>query len=427
MYKFKGWIPTVSGCLSFSIFGENNYPRRAISKNIANRDKRYIISWQKRFLSDSTLPFKRISSRHILKLEGAFWCVCIASCSNNPAVTNDKLTGKLYFFHGKEMWNPVKDHIVDYQHSLLSLTDEENPVLNAGFSQLQNDLIADCSYYVDFDLFRNGVVELTTPENLNCLSENAPKFPDSADENKHVTHLVCSQLYFFLKDIAHHHQHHDPSTDTMIDIYCPNDDDDYGWRCATLRILLRKVLEFKRSSDVGFLSSSRGLLAYANSFRHLSEEELDEGVKLCPNYNQDALEQSIKASQEIKSLALQDGVRAQEIFKSLFFSLLGVVFSVVGLVKLTSSNSITNTPNALILEVAKFILENPITSLFFVGALVLVGMIIFRAIDCTKWKIVRGIYRFFQPCNSIFFKAILLLISIISLYFTYILTMSLIA
>lgn len=402
MPVFKGWVPTVSGCLSFSIFGENDYPRKVTTSNVADSDLRYIVSWQKRLLTDTVLPLKEKSSRVFFGQEGAFWCVCIASCSNNPTVSDDQLTGNLYLFHGEAMWNIVKNEIVEYQEALSSLSDPQR------FNEFKTNLIGNSSYYVEFNLSRNGVAELTSPKDISVLSKNAPKFPQDGKKNSVLTHRVSSQLFFFLKDIAHRHQHHDPSTDTMVDIY--EADDDYRWRCNTLRILLRKILEFKRSTSFDFLSSSLGLLAYTNSFRDISNKVLED-KKIVPDYNQQALEQSIRAAQEVKSLTLQSKIRTQELFKSLFFSIIGIMFAVVGL-GLGFYDGPKLAPKPYIIDIASFIVEQIALSIFFVAIVIFIGMILLGAIEFTKWKLVRNLYRIIQALNL---KAAVVLLSAIAI------------
>ncbi|MDF1794748.1 MAG: hypothetical protein P1U88_22760, partial [Thalassobaculaceae bacterium] len=50
--KFIGWIPNVSGNLSFSAFGNTSYPSRPMFANAADKNTRYMIAWQKRNTAD---------------------------------------------------------------------------------------------------------------------------------------------------------------------------------------------------------------------------------------------------------------------------------------------------------------------------------------------------------------------------------------
>jgi len=390
MQRFRGWIPTVSGCLSFSIFGENDFPRKVVSNNVANAENRYIISWQKRLLTDTVLPFKELTSGSFLKEEGVFWCVCVASCGDNPVISDNKLSGTLYLFHGKKMWHQVERDIIEKQRALSShLLDGDSE-----FQIFQESLISKCSYYAKFNLSRNGDTEIVSPENLDSFSELAPNFPKGVDARNRQLHMVSSQLFFFLKDIAHHHQHHAPTTDTMIDIYTIDGDDDYNWRCSTLRVLLRKILEFKRSTDIGSIRSSLGVLAYTNSFCDISKKVLNR--KLSPKFNKRSLEQSIKATDEIKSLVIQKRIRAQELFRNLFFSFLGIVFAVIGLARVAKTPIPIETVDPLIVEISSFVIGHLLLSILFLGLFILAGMLAFRAIDYTEWIVVRNFYRILQ-------------------------------
>lgn len=53
---FKGWVPTVSGHLSFGSINLTGFPTKVFGANVEGNGERYIASWQRRGQSDSLLP-----------------------------------------------------------------------------------------------------------------------------------------------------------------------------------------------------------------------------------------------------------------------------------------------------------------------------------------------------------------------------------
>ena len=104
---------------------------------------------------------------------------------------------------------------------------------------------------------------------------------------------MCAHSFsFFLKDLAHNHQHHDPKLDTLVDIHPYIDEKD--WRSRVLRFLYRKIIEYKRNLVTENYHSSLGILIYAKSFRGITDRE--ENIKDLPPFIQDdLLEDAIKA------------------------------------------------------------------------------------------------------------------------------------
>jgi hypothetical protein len=56
----------------------------------------------------------------------------------------------------------------------------------------------------------------------------APTFP-AGERGGHIEHILTAQLFFFLRDIGHRHQHHDPNTDTVVDLWKDNPNDPFDW------------------------------------------------------------------------------------------------------------------------------------------------------------------------------------------------------
>src|SRR5205085_1594541 len=81
-------------------------------------------------------------------------------------------------------------------------------------------------FHAKFELLRTGEIEITH----DVAGRTSPQSltPPTGPRGNRFIHSICAQLYFFLKDICHRHQHHHPTTDTIIDLY--RADDDVEWR-----------------------------------------------------------------------------------------------------------------------------------------------------------------------------------------------------
>lgn len=201
-------------------------------------------------------------------------------------------------------------------------------------------------------------------------------------------------VIFFLKDITHHHQHHDPSTDTIVDIYKTQKNDDISWRSKTLRVLLKKIYQCKRDHRSNVLTTSFGTLAYAKSFRKNFEKQGSNKI-LHPTFNDVELEQSIKARQDDLSFSIQKRIRNSESFRNLFFGSLGVLITLSSLLKLVRKD-LKVEPSPILTFLAEFLVQNTIYSAVILAIFIFSSMVVTGAIDILNWPFIRGLMRVLQ-------------------------------
>ena len=256
-------------------------------------------------------------------------------------------------------------------------------------------------FVVDFVLERDGDCRMTT-----TVYRQGGGRPTFADDNlEHMAHIVCSQAFFFLKDITHTHQHHDPKTDTMTDVYPIYDpDDDKTWRSETLRNLYRRILDFKRLRTEKVYSSAHGILCYAKSFKLISTKKLEKGggnSELKPDLFDDLLAESIDASQRSSENTNQLSLRRSELLRTLAISILTVVLSLVSVLRLTDQPKIhVGDVHWVFGWLVEHIVSSPFT---FIGLVVLfvVGILnVTKAIDVannsfatTYYLILQALYK----------------------------------
>lgn len=331
---FKAWVPNVSGALSFSTIGSGFYPSQPVRANIGDQSVRYIIAYQERNLLDAVFPFLA----RFRGLRGKFICLCVAHSSDNPLDSSEDLQGRIFIFHDHDQWERDPKGLVHQSQQKLRrfVTAGGGASLRNYFSsthsQLLQQLLAFSDFFVDFTLNRNGVTTLTIPDNYEALiSPNAPSFPGTLADRQHVERIVCSQLFFFLKDLAHNHQHHDPKLDTLVDIHPFHND--IEWRARIIRILYRKVIEYKRNVRPSNYHSSLGMLIYAKSFRGIS---LKDGIsQLQPIIQDDLLEDAIKAGLQNTCFLEEGDQNKQKPLVSFFIPIITFILTVGMLLSLT--------------------------------------------------------------------------------------------
>jgi hypothetical protein len=402
---YKGWVPNVAGRLSFSFFGYTQHPTRAIVANVSDTRERYILCYQKRVLVDGVLPLKEIAARLFFGLDGRFWFVCLGRADDRPSSTTSTLTGHLFLFHVKNTWRSEVEPLVRNVQSYLRDYERNNvgvPLHNhcaKEYNNLLRTLQARASFYSRFTVDRDGEAILAPPA-IEALPEDSPRFPEDPGEQRATLHNVLSQLYFFLRDIGHVHQHHNPRTDTIVDLHECQNGDDYLWRCETLRCLYRKVLEFKRIKRDDVFSSSLGVLAYATSFRRSSDSKLQAlglNKKVEPTIYVDCLTDSITANQSQIAGDIATRMRRSEAYRSTLIATLTFLFALTGLLRL-SGGSIQGiaTPNPILLDIANLLLAYPVEILFAMPAVLLAFLQRAGLIDAPNWAPFRLLLKLFQ-------------------------------
>ena len=146
------------------------------------------------------------------------------------------LKGSIFLFHDKNMWNSVKNerdeitnNMEDYKFEITSA------VINQFLADCREKLRKKSSYNIDFSLNRKGEFFCYWIKDRNIVSQNSPSIDIESiiEKNKILTpekayilgrHSIACQMFYFIKDIIHKHQHHDPSTDTLIDLHSMIDD-----------------------------------------------------------------------------------------------------------------------------------------------------------------------------------------------------------
>jgi len=412
---YIGWVPTVGGRLSFSIIGYSTHPTFAEVVNIADDSRRKIVCLQQRSLLDSAIPFfKKILIFLFCGWRGTFYFLLDAESSNNLSDSNQSLTGKIYLFPEQQghfyFFNRTHENISLLRNSIMALGRAYNNSPALGVISLYDSekkiflqKSSRCRFHsAKFSLDRDGVVEIHY---------------HNADPE--LEHIICAQLFFFLKDISHKHQHHHPKTDTIVDIYNKNNS---RWQDETLRSLYKKVLDFKRRRDELVCSSALGVLSYIKSFRHICEKR---NLVLVTGRDDDNLCESIRVSQdELRHITAQNvGLKNAVIVT--FLAILGVLLMSSALVPIVETVPLKDIKkdSSLFVFVVNHVMGNP----FRTSLVALLASVVYSAYTYYEYLVgkigwFKNIVRILQSIRSqVISGGIMIALSMSSMYLVYLL------
>lgn len=333
--EFASWVPTVTGRLSFSVVGLTDHPSRAIVSNVGDGGTRMMVIWQRRYLGDALPPFRGIARR--LGLEGDMWFVCVAGTEPYKTHPHEKLAGRLFIFHNETRWNVVKEMVLAAQERLDAFPSQTLPLTNYAapiLQELSDRLQMEASLNVPFFLRRTGETFIAY-DPAEQLWAGRPKF-DPPNGRRDPQHEVVSQTFYFLRDIAHTHQHHDPYTDTIVDLYRLSrrspERRRNKWRDSVLFTLYGKIVHFKKAQKLKLYHSSAGVLAYARSFADVSAHA--RGTYSRRPFNHQAVEQSLNVGLSLKAASKAAARAWWEPTVTASIPLLGLFIAVVALQQL---------------------------------------------------------------------------------------------
>ncbi len=396
---FKGWIPCVSGALSFSAFGEVSHRPRATTANRTDGLSRYLISYRRKDCSDVLLPFRTVLSPLLLKLRGKLWFVCVGKAVSVEGTT-EALAGMVYLITDDAEWQKAERLLHEYQSRLRAFSvpfasHSLSQAFDPSFEELREGLKPLSGFNAEFTVARTGETGLRVSTPMT-KSASAPSMPDDPVQKDHIEHVVTAQLFFFLRDIGHRHQHHNPNTDTIVDLY-RFDGDEFTWRSRTLFALYRKIIGYKRIKTEHHFSSSLGVIAYARSFRAVSEAVLDDNAKArLPRFFSENVEASIKAIAENSKRIDERKARFTSALAQYALSALALGIAAVGVFQITEVK-LSAKPAQFLFFLAELLITQPLTFFGIICGVWVGAKAIAGPRDIGDQWLVRKVLRFVQP------------------------------
>jgi len=308
-FPYAGWVPTANGRLSFRHIGETRHPSPAIYANIASDARRYILAFQRRNLSDSA--FRSITD-YICGVSGDFWFAIAATSTEAPDHLGAAINGKIFIFKSKEDWrngpgDTVRLAIERLNNDRFSLDGNRVERTERDYVSAKDALVAHADIFLAFELRRTGEVYVSEPTFSDPDLEYASA--SLANEGGHdFQKWIADQSYFFLRDIIHQHQHHEPHVDTILTLQ-KRTLDEAAWRQHILFSLHYYIISARRTRHPPVLIQAIGVLAYCRSFVGVCRTAGYDNDQL-PQFETEAIETSLRSSIDENSYSIAEQERS---------------------------------------------------------------------------------------------------------------------
>lgn len=386
--RYSGWVPTVTGNLSFTTIGCGSFPTKSLRRDTENG---YAV-YQRRDLLDVLVPyaddaqvaafFREHIANWVLGISGKFSFVLLAE----TAESSDACSGKILMI--SDAVSPGVGKLIRAQFT--------DSIADTSRRQIEEVCSSGILFTAKFRLERRGHVEIETDDAAT------KEYADSAS----LDHLLANQAFYFLKDIAHVHQHHEPKHDAITEVHRV-EADDTQWIYSTEHDLYRAIIRYKRFRNEKALFRASGILAYAKSFERCYSKQTDSPR----SYNAKDLEQSLQVSREEIKHFDQKRLSRIETFRNFFFALFGLIASASFLARYEENFS--PEVNTSILWLAEYSAANP----FFVAAITFlisfIWSLLTHRIDPSDNELVRWATRLLQAFRLRYYIIANALISIV--------------
>ncbi len=256
-----------------------------------------------------------------------------------------------------------------------------------GFQSIRDKALAEgkklCVCSADVELHRNGKAQIKLDEPKGLGERNA--------DSTLLETLIANQFFYFLKDVSHVHQHHDPKQDAITEVTEIDTSNKHQWIAETQRSLYREVIRYKRFRNEKSLFRAAGILAYAKSFERCHAKDLPMAEK----FNTDELEKSLSVSREELQHVDQKKIAELDAMRNWFFALFGFVISASFLTRLSENGGEVNVHKSLI-GTTKFVAENPVPVICLLFVASYVSSFLTHRRDPASIDLIRSILRWMQ-------------------------------
>ncbi|WEO64796.1 hypothetical protein [Rhizobium rhizogenes] len=353
---YKGWVPTVNGRLSFKLIGETRYPAEPEYVNSADGKHLYVAALQSRQLSD--VLFEPIMGP-LLGYSGKFQFILCARSRRIRTSPDSKLIGKVFIFHCRAFKESKASDI--FRSSVKSMRALDPGAVNPGLKQqylaLNQALLSRCDMCMDVVLNRDGVIALSRLTWGNShLERNTEEH--AGEIGFDLEHGIADQIYFFVRDLTHQHQHHGNDADTIITTQRQERPDDLSWCLEIMYSLYFHIITVKRKENPTEHVRALGILAYLQSYKNIIKHRKDivEATLVLPEFDDASSKESIKATKDYIDFKLTEQKRNSDNRKSFFLWVVATVFTIVNFTVGFADKALP--PNPTVASVANFLKTN---------------------------------------------------------------------
>lgn len=281
-----GWIPSITGQLSFSLMGEG-VPGCVHATGKVASTERVVVAVQRRVARDLPRPW--------------LWSVWTWASANfvligetqetqrrqgEGYVTDEQgvLSGEVYLLQKhKGRRRARRDKIVRLlreavaTHKLHGQIQDLSGWMREVLAEARNEegtppVLGLQIPQARFALFRSGEfrIELradTLPTKFRDEDGEDVEGARVAEYREQFERLIAHHFYYFVRDLAHRHYHHHQNSDSFLPLLAATNADDISWRRETAYALGRAALEARRDNDLLSFRKAEGLVAYAEAFQ----------------------------------------------------------------------------------------------------------------------------------------------------------------
>ncbi len=140
---------------------------------------------------------------------------------------------------------------------------------------------------------------------------------------------LSEEVFIFMKDICHVHQHHNPYQNEIVRL-AENGGDEQGWRRDVVRQMRRTALSFRHKKSAEYHAHAEGILSYIKAFCEISKEKLPPRASLGNDGNIfssdgiDQLSSSIKASRIQIDIVKTERQQARDTVRNYILFVVGI-------------------------------------------------------------------------------------------------------
>lgn len=384
--SFKGWVPTVNGRLSFKIIGETRHPTEAHYANASTKTHQYVLACQDRNLSD--VLFDRLLSK-LFRVDGHFDFVF---CSRARRRRADAVPiGRVYVSRGGKKTG--LRHIPNFNEAVEEFRslDFESGDSTARRLYLQTHIVLAqaADFYADVILHRNGLIGIS-----RIMWKSSEVFGNSLSYAKEtgtdLEHSIADQIFYFVRDISHQHQHHGADADTITSTIRTTDAG-IAWAADVVFSLYYHIITIKRRSDPIDHVRVLGVLAYLRSFKNIierveEEKKLSAGI---PTFDDDATKESVTATKNYIELLSTRRKQKSDTFRTVLFAVTATALTLISFISGFASPEAR--PIAPMQDLANFLRIN--AYFCFIPLLIVVGWWISNVTFADRYDFKRDVIR----------------------------------
>ncbi len=289
-FRFAGWVPNVSGHLSFSLIGIKQSLSKVTKYNQGDETghSRLVIVHQKRPVRDFPINGEIVQ---FFRPRAAvdFLLIGHTTSANTPHLLDGRLSstpdsqgalvGWIFAVPAEEREIPNRERmnfLTQVKEKIAAKDYYDNDLANQILSLVRNAHISGVAVLgTRFALFRTGETRIWFEMKEFVGRECHPQaIPPNSSETK-LAESLPHHCFYFLKDITHRHYHHDRNSDQLVQLSNlvkplgtgDHRELDLGWRRATLWGLSRVSLQYRQQNRISGYKQALGVLAYADMFQ----------------------------------------------------------------------------------------------------------------------------------------------------------------